>query len=514
MARSKVLLLGLVFAAAIVVLPALMPSGPTASLDAAGSLETGQFSIALGLIFLGGLLTALTPCVYPLIPVTVGVFGARQAKSRAHAVLLTASYVVGMGVVFSALGVTAAMVGKAFGSSLGNPWVVAGIGVFLLVLASSMFGAFELALPTGLATRLNSVGGGGPIGAFLMGSVSGFLAAPCTGPVLNGVLAYVAKQQRPVEGAILLFVYALGIGVPFFLLGVFTVRLPKSGVWMEWIKSFFGVALVALALGYFRDASPQLRSAADALGEQLGKPGGVALAAVLIFVGVLLGGIHRSFKDGAWSDSVLKAAGVAAMVIAVPIRTTASTAPAVGQLQLALGLVGPAQKAAVQHAEAAGHAEIPWDAVVPSRGSSQAPLEELDGLLARAKADGRPVMIDFFAEWCEACKELDRDVYVQPSVIGASKQFVNIKLDATDEEKVSAILSRYEVLGLPTVMFFDPAGNEQKDLRIIGYVPAESFLAVQQRATAPRCDGDADCPNGKHCKAIACADTPCTKRCG
>src|SRR5439155_13564822 len=137
---------------------------------------------------------------------TVGVFGARQADSRGRAVILTTAYVVGMGIVFAALGVTAALAGKAFGTALGNVWVTSGLAGFLLALASSMFGAFELALPSGLATRLNNVGGGGLIGALLMGAVSGFLAAPCTGPVLSGVLAYVSRTQDPVLGATLLFI--------------------------------------------------------------------------------------------------------------------------------------------------------------------------------------------------------------------------------------------------------------------------------------------------------------------
>ena len=147
--------------------------------------------------------------------------------------------------MFSALGVFAALSGRAFGSVLGNTWVIVGLAVFMAVLASSMFGAFELALPSSLATKLNGVGGGGIIGALLMGSVAGFLAAPCTGPVLTGVLAWVSQTRDPVLGGGLLFIYALGIGVPFFLIGVFTMRLPKSGVWMEWVKSVFGIALLA-----------------------------------------------------------------------------------------------------------------------------------------------------------------------------------------------------------------------------------------------------------------------------
>ena len=176
MKRTTVLALASLSAIGLVFIPSLIPAGPTSSLDASSLLASGRLFVAVGVIFLGGLLTSLTPCVYPLIPITVGLFGARQAESKGRALLLTTSYVVGMGIVFSALGVFAALSGRAFGSVLGNTYVILGLAVFMALLASSMFGAFELALPSGLATKLNGVGGGGIIGALLMGSVAGFLA--------------------------------------------------------------------------------------------------------------------------------------------------------------------------------------------------------------------------------------------------------------------------------------------------------------------------------------------------
>ncbi len=165
--------LAAVAALGLVLIPAALPTGPSANLDAAGALGAGRLGVGALLVFLGGLLTALTPCVYPLIPITVGVFGARPGVGRGKAVLLTSSYVVGMGVVFATLGVIAARTGAAFGALLGHPAVAVGLAVFLLVLAASMFGAFDLTLPEGLALRLNSVGGSGLAGAFLMGSVAG-----------------------------------------------------------------------------------------------------------------------------------------------------------------------------------------------------------------------------------------------------------------------------------------------------------------------------------------------------
>src|SRR5260370_35815640 len=180
-----------------------------------------------------------------------------------------------MGLVSSILGVVAAEAGQAFGSLVGDPRVAIGLAILLVLLASSMFGAFELSLPPSLMQKLNSVGGAGVLGAFLMGSVSGFIAAPCTGPVLAALLAYVANSQSAVMGGSLLFLYALGIGVPFFLIGVFALRLPKSGVWMEWVKSVLGIALIALAASYLKDAFAPLRHAVSAVAAALGRwPGG------------------------------------------------------------------------------------------------------------------------------------------------------------------------------------------------------------------------------------------------
>lgn len=465
MTRSKLVIVAAVLAAALAFVPSLLPASAGSGIDAAGLLASGQLFIALGAVFLGGLLTALTPCVYPLIPITVSVFGARRAESRGKAVLLTSAYVLGMGLVFSVLGVVAALSGKAFGNSLGNPWVVAGLAVFLAALSASMFGAYELALPSSLATRLNSVGGNGLVGALLMGSVSGFLAAPCTGPVLSGVLAFVAKTQNPVLGGSLLFVYALGIGVPFFLLGAFTVRLPKSGVWMEWVKSVFGIALLALAMAYLRDAFPALRERVAALAVELGRPAGVAIAAVLVFLGVLLGAIHRSFKSTR-PDAFWKGLGVAVIVAAILLRTNASNGPIVGQLFVRNGWAAPPPSTKVE-----------WQLFFPGKQVVVKTTSVFDSALAQARAQGRPVMIDFFAEWCEACKELDRDVYVKPEVASESSRFLNIKVDATNEDEViTQLFSRFGIQGLPTVAFVSSAGELLTNPRVTGYLEADEFL--------------------------------------
>ena len=206
---SKLVVWAILGGLAVAMLPEFLPTGPSSYLNPSELLASGRWVAGASIVFLGGLLTALTPCVYPLIPITVGLFGARKSETRGKAVLLTSAYVVGMGLVFSILGVIAARTGQAFGSLLGDPRVAIGLAILLILLASSMFGAFEVSLPSGLMQRLNSVGGAGLAGAFLMGSVSGFIAAPCTGPVLAALLAFVAKTQSAALGGSLLFLYAL-----------------------------------------------------------------------------------------------------------------------------------------------------------------------------------------------------------------------------------------------------------------------------------------------------------------
>lgn len=434
-------------ALAVAFLPGLVSTGPSAQLDASSLLVGGKIWGSFGVIFLGGLLTAMTPCVYPLIPITVGVFGARQASSRGRAMLLTGAYVVGMGAVFSALGLVAALSGKAFGSVLGNGAFSVFLAVFMAVLAASMFGAFELALPSALATRLSGLGGSGIAGAFLMGSVSGFLAAPCTGPVLTGVLTFVAQTKNAPLGALLLFTYAMGIGVPFFLIGVFTVRLPKGGEWMDWVKSVFGIVLLAMAVGYLRDGiGPFAHAIQSALGH-VSSEEWLWLAPLLAALGVLGGAIHESFKHGA-GKVVLKGAGVALVVLALVARAESEPKPA-SSVKWALQFVG----------------------------ARTTDTSAFDGVLASAKSQGKPVMVDFFAEWCAACKELDELTYSDPSVAAGAERFVAVKVDGTDEDDVTQVLyDRYGIKGLPTVVFIDSEGNALGNPRVTGFVAAEPFL--------------------------------------
>ncbi len=273
------------------------------------ALERGSYGAALGLVFVAGLLTSLTPCVYPMIAITVSIFGARQATSRAQGAALSFAFVLGIAALFTPLGILSALTGAAMGETNANPWLMIPLAAIFAAMALSMFGAFDLQLPHSLQNRLVQVGGAGYRGAFLVGFVNGLVAAPCTGPVLTVLLTWVATTRNVPFGALALFVYSLGLGVLFFVVGTFAVSLPKSGRWLDWVKSVFGIVMLALALYYVKRFLPMEWPVTRTTTWLL-----AGLAALVS--GVALGAVHLSFKkeESTRGERVRKGLGAAAAV--------------------------------------------------------------------------------------------------------------------------------------------------------------------------------------------------------
>lgn len=241
--------------------------------------------------FAFGFLTSLTPCVYPMIPITVAVFGARDdTVTRGKAFMLATAYVVGMGLLYAVLGTIFALAGGRSGTLLANPIVVIAIALIMIAFAASLFGAFNIALPASLQNRLNQVGGKGYRGAFLMGVVGGFIAAPCTGPFLAGMLGFVASTGNWLAGSTLLFTYAMGVGVLFWVIALTSMALPKSGNWMDAIKAIGGLALLVVALYFLRPILPEIR------GVFAKTPVYLFGSLGLLIVGLALGAIHKPFR--------------------------------------------------------------------------------------------------------------------------------------------------------------------------------------------------------------------------
>ncbi len=392
----------------------------------------GSIRLAYLLAFLGGLATSLTPCVYPLIPITISLFGAREAP-RAHALGLAACYVGGIAATYSALGLAVGLLGGQFGAFMSSPWVIVPVALFFLLMAASMFGAFELSLPNELQGRLSQVGGRGPIGAFLMGLVAGIVAAPCTGPPLAALLVFVSTQRSVMLGGSLLFTYALGMGVLFFVIAGFALKMPKSGAWMDGVKAVFGVIMTVAALYYLRNVIPLLRS--------VGKSTPVFLLSQLslVVVGVLVGGLTLSFSDGL-SRALRKGVGVVLMVA---------------------GLYGC----------------VAW--TLAPRGSLAWMTDEAQAL-AKAKSEGKPLLIDFGADWCLPCKQMELKTFPNEDIRRELSRFVLLRVDCSEEtEQNTALQNKYQSQTLPSVLVFDRSGNRTAWFR--EYTPPEALLPALQK---------------------------------
>jgi thiol:disulfide interchange protein DsbD len=443
--RSTVLLASLV--AALVTFCPL-----TAAADGGGS-DTSAFAralaqgaiVALGASYVFGLATSLTPCVYPMIAITVSVFGAKEAKTRVQGVLLSLTFVLGIVCLFTPMGVVSAMTGKGFGSALGSPWVVAAIALVFFALAASLFGAFELALPQSLNNRLSAVGGTGYRGALLLGLVCGLVAAPCVGPFLFGLLGWIATTRNVVLGSAAMGLYGLGLGTLFFVVGTFAVNLPKAGAWMMGIKWVGGVCLAYMALAYVRDALPKetLRRLVDP------GTGYVVIGAATLATGLILAGIHvaaeRRRSKVARLSKPTKLASILPAIVGLFMVITWYQAP---------------------RADAATGAGLRWE-------SSEA------AAVARAAGEHKPLLVDFGASWCGACKELEEKTFTDPQVRAEGSRFVALHVDATDDDDkaVAAVREKYRATeGLPVVLLFDSHGTEA--IRFTEFVGPDRFAAA------------------------------------
>ena len=389
----------------------------------------GSLRLAYLLAFLGGLATSLTPCVYPLIPITISLFGAREAP-RAPALGLAACYVGGIAATYTTLGLVVGLVGGQFGAFMTSPWLIVPVALFFLLMAASMFGAFELSLPNELQGKLSQVGGRGPLGAFLMGLVAGVVAAPCTGPPLAALLLFVSTQRSVMTGGTLLFTYALGMGVLFFVIAGFALKMPKSGAWMDAVKAVFGVVMTVAALYYLRNIMPLLRTFGTSSYKFL------LSQSALVVVGILVGGLTLSFSEGL-ARAVRKGIGVLLMVI---------------------GLYGC----------------VSW--TLAPRGDLKWMTDEAQAV-QKARNEGKPLLIDFGADWCPPCKQMEAKTFPDEAVRRELARFVLLRIDCTNEtEHTQAMQAKYQSTSLPSVLVFDRLGKRTGWFR--EYTPPESLLPV------------------------------------
>ncbi len=389
--------------------------------------------LAFLVVFGMGLALNLTPCVYPMLSVTLALFGARNEPSLAKRLVAAVVYVLGIAAMYSVLGLVAALTGTLFGSLLQNSWVLIGIAVLLGAMSLSMFGLYELQAPSSLLQSLGGQSTAGLVGIFGSGLVVGIFAAPCIGPPIVALLAVVAQSGNAWFGFWAFFVLALGLGAPYLALATSTgllQKLPRSGEWMVWVKKLFGVLLLGVALFYL------LLAVRD------------EWAVWVIPVTLVLGGLYLGF---------LESTGNARRGFAVVKRGIGVVAVA-GGLLLALSLP---------------RRGIAWEPYTPQA-------------LGLAAAERQPVILEFSASWCIPCKELEHVTFADPDVIRLTSRFRTLQVDLSDFDSPAsaAVRERFDVDGVPTIVFLDPEGEEVPGTRVVGFVSAEEFASLAQRALA------------------------------
>lgn len=408
----------------------------------------GSLWVALTSFFGFGLLLAFTPCVLPMVPILSGmIVNHGHAVSHGRAFLLSLAYVIGMALTYAAAGVAAGLSGTLLSNALQNAWVLGGFALVFVVLSLSMFGFYELQLPSALQSRIADRAnrqGGSLRALFVMGAVSALIVGPCVAAPLAGALLYIAKTGNATLGGAALFSLALGMGAPLLGVGLFSRSLlPRTGPWMEAVKKFFGVLLLATALWL---VAPVLPAALVMLG----------WAALLIVPAIYLRAIDPlPHNAGNW-QRFWKGVGL--------VMLFCGAALVVG---LAGGSRDPLRPLGFLSASAAPTQGPPFETVRT--------VAELD---ARLKNSGKPAMLDFYADWCVSCKEMERDTFPDPAVRKHMEKLLLLRADVTaSSDADKELLQRFGLYGPPGILFFDPSGRELEDLRVVGYLGPADFNA-------------------------------------
>jgi thiol:disulfide interchange protein DsbD len=388
----------------------------------ADTIENSGLLLSLIFVFLGGLALNLTPCVYPLIPITIGYFGGQAEGKTSRLFVLGLLYVLGMAITYSVIGVITSLSGAVFGTLLQNPFVIIGIALLFVILSLSQFGVYEFKLPDSLVMKAGGAKGG-IFGAFFMGLTMGIVAAPCIGPFVLGLVTYVAAKGDPFYGFLMFFVLAIGLGLPYLLLALFSGKiknLPRAGFWMDGVKHIFGFLLLGMAIYFLNPILPKSIQ-------------GFTLPIFGIIAIIILFFIDKEANK-------VKGFRIFKIIFTVVV------------LSLSVYALIPQKKL-----------EPEWQ---------KFSLEKFE----MSKNNHEKMIIDFYADWCIPCKELDAITFSNEKVIEKTKEFTCYKVDMTKtmDEKTEQYSKKFSIVGMPTVLIIDSNGNEVE--RITGFVNPDEFL--------------------------------------
>ena len=438
--------------------PVVEGSAPTDNSRMDAALRGGKFWPVIGVFFIAGVLLSLTPCVLPMLPILSSIIvGQGTQVSRGRGFSLALSYSLGMAAVYTALGVAAGLAGEGLAASLQNPWVLSLFAAGLVALALSMFGAYDLQLPGALAGRLTQASqrlpAGRLAGVFAMGGVSALIVSPCVAAPLAGALVYLSQTRDVWLGGTALFSLAAGMSIPLLLVGASAgALLPRAGGWMTEVKRLFGLLLLGVALWTVQSVLPA----------------GLVLAlwgALLICAAVMLVSYHHRGHRGELSKSLWRRALSAVLAVGGLLQMAGAASGGTDPLQ-------PLSHLAARGGAAAAHAGPVFNAVRS--------VAELDTAL---RTSGRPVMLDFYADWCISCKEMERFTFTDPAVQKKLAGALLLKADVTaNNPQDRELLKRFQLFGPPGTIFFDAQGREIADARVIGYQNSQRFLQTLSRA--------------------------------
>jgi len=449
----------------------------------AEKLKSGNTWLAIGLFFLAGLGLALTPCIFPMIPILSGIIAGQGANiSTRRAFTLSVIYVLSMSVAYTVAGVLAGMFGSNLQAAFQNPWILGSFALVFVALAFSMFGFYELQVPSSLQSKIADISGkqksGSTLGVVIMGLLSALIVGPCVAPPLAGALIYIGQTGDAVLGGAALFALSIGMGLPLILVGTLGGKvLPRAGAWMDTVKAVFGVMMLGIAIWLVSRILPDSVT--------------LALWAVLLITsGVYLGALesttHPSYKtyhasreltghmepvgkeNSGWSR-LWKALGIILMTWGV------------------LMLIGVASGVGTPLQPLKGMASHGTSTSTTSNAGLQfqrvADVAAFERALTEAQAAGKPVMLDFYADWCVSCKEMEHNTFTDPAVQQALAGVVLLQADVTRNNAADkALLQRFGLIGPPAILFFGKDGQERKASRLVGYKASEVFAPHTQQA--------------------------------